>query len=281
MKTLLPFYCVLLSALFVVQAQAKPQISPAAFISPVTVISAATSVSVATSVNDDHVIQLTYSSPVRLNQVLNDGLNNIKTLPSQRVHTSPQPVFWTGAALYDQQQAKQMQQQKQQLLGQLELLTQAWQDDAEQVSTVNALKESLTKLKLDHRIMQPLDPDLVRMQPSLNPLLNGDYQLILPARPTSVLVLGAVKQSNNIAWQERTNAAFYLDQAQPTSDAENSDAWVIQPDGVTEQHPVAYWNHKHHDIAPGAIIYMGFDSLPSDFATLNQDIVNLLRNRAL
>ncbi|WP_170107716.1 capsule biosynthesis GfcC family protein [Photobacterium lipolyticum] len=271
MKTLSPFYCVLLSALFIVQAQAKPQTSPAA----------STSVSVATSVNDDHVIQLTYSSPVRLDQVLNDGLNHIKTLPSQRVHASPQAVFWTGAALYDQQQAKQMQQQKQQLLSQLERLAQAWQDDREQVSAVNALKESLTKLKLAHRIMQPLDPDLVRMQPSLNPLLNGEYQLILPARPTSILVLGAVKQSKNILWQERSDAAFYLDQAQPTSDADNSNVWVVQPDGVTKQHSIAYWNHKHQDIAPGAIIYMGFDSLPSDFTTLNQDIVNLLRNRAL
>ncbi|MGF1761301.1 capsule biosynthesis GfcC family protein [Photobacterium sagamiensis] len=275
MKTLLPFYCILLSALFVVQAQAKTQTSPA------TSISTPTSVSVATSVNDDQVIQLTYSSAVRLDQVLNDGLNNIKTLPSQRVHTSPQPVFWTGAALYDQKQTKQMQQQKQQLLSRLDRLAQEWQDDAEQVSTVNALKGSLTKLMLAHRIMQPLDPDLVRMQPSLSPLLSGDFQLILPARPTSVLVLGAVRRSKNILWQERANAAFYLDQAKPTSDAENSDVWVIQPDGVAEQHQIAYWNHKHQDIAPGAIIYMGFDSLPSDFTTLNQDIINLLRNRAL
>ncbi len=53
----------------------------------------------------------------------------------------------------------------------------------------------------------------------------------------------------------------YLAQVTPIDIAANSYVTVIQPDGVIQQHSIAYWNNNHADIAPGAIIYLGYQSL--------------------
>ncbi|MDX1303645.1 capsule biosynthesis GfcC family protein [Photobacterium sp.] len=242
---------------------------------------AQTQVSVATSINVDQVIPLTYPAPVRLEQVLADSLANIKTLSDQVTLSTPQPVFWSGAALFDLQHFESFNQQRQTVLNQLEQLAEEWNDDAEQFHTVTNLISDISGLKLSNRIFIPLDLDLIRINTSHNPLLDGDYQLILPIRPKHVWVLGTVKRQQNVPWQQRADANYYLNQITVSENTDNSVVWVIQPDGVTEIHSIAYWNKKHKDIAPGATVFVGFNSLPSKFSSLNQDIVELLRNRAL
>ncbi|WP_328283792.1 capsule biosynthesis GfcC family protein [Photobacterium carnosum] len=56
---------------------------------------------------------------------------------------------------------------------------------------------------------------------------------------------------------------------------------VIQPDGVIQQHPIAYWNNNHNDIAPGAIIFIGYQSLFHNYSELNHAISLMLINRTL
>ena len=73
----------------------------------------------------------------------------------------------------------------------------------------------------------------------------------------------------------------YLAQVTPLTIAANSEVTVIQPDGVIQQHPIAYWNNNHNDIAPGAIIYLGYDALFHDYSGLNQAISSMLINRTL
>jgi len=218
--------------------------------------------------NADNTIQLTYAQPVRLEQVFNDVQNH---------QASPvAPIFWTGSALFVQHQDNELKQKKQSVITALEQL--ALQKERDQQSILS-LKKRVLAVQLSKRIFQPLDPELIRIQPSLNPLLDGRYLLSLPSRPDSVLTLGAVKQPINILWQERADTNYYLNQAQVTTDANKDYAWVIQPDGEVQKHSIAYWNYQHRDIAPGAIVYLGIDGLPSKFNRLNQDIIQLLRNR--
>ncbi|MEZ8109551.1 capsule biosynthesis GfcC family protein [Vibrio splendidus] len=108
------------------------------------------------------------------------------------------------------------------------------------------------------------------------------FELYLTARPTSVNVVGAVKQAHTLPLVEHAQLDNYLTRlpkGQLLDIADNSTAFVIQPDGQVNEISYAYWNSKPAYFAPGAIIFIAFDSLPSEFSTLNQDIVELLRHK--
>ena len=108
------------------------------------------------------------------------------------------------------------------------------------------------------------------------------FELYLTARPTSVNVVGAVKQAHTLPLVEHAQLDNYLTRlpkGQLLDIADNSTAFVIQPDGLVNEISYAYWNSKPAYFAPGAIIFIAFDSLPSEFSTLNQDIVELLRHK--
>ncbi|MGF1862448.1 capsule biosynthesis GfcC family protein [Photobacterium profundum] len=219
-------------------------------------------------------LQLSYSAPVRLKQVLSDSLIHLPAFLANDVKTDSR-IYWTGAALFKSFPHSQQHA----VVDQLNQLATHWQGN-QQRAALN-LSQQIEQLTMGERIFTSLDYDNVRLNKQANPLITQSLTLILPTRPEQILVLGALDKPVWIKWQTRLDAETYLKQSKPLSNANNSDAWVIQPDGTVEQHPIAYWNRDHHDIAPGAIVYLGFSSLPDGFETLNKDIINLLRNRAL
>ncbi|KLV03996.1 hypothetical protein ABT56_17295 [Photobacterium aquae] len=225
--------------------------------------------------NSSHLI-LTYREPIRLEQILADTLANISQLPQSSQETLNEQLYWTGASVFSSLQHPNKNEVLQKLN---QLATQT--GTAAEAEFYNQLQQQILNLVIGQRLFTPLDYDRVRINKNANPLVNQDLTLVLPNRPSTILVLGAVKQSGYQTWHIRQDAASYLDKAMPSATAENSYATVIQPDGNVEQHPIAYWNKNHHDIAPGSVIYLAFDNLPSGFSQLNDDIVNLLRNRAL
>ena len=237
-----------------------------------------TQILLAASINAADKFELNYTDAVRLDRIVEDGLANLPAHAPR--NPAAQPVYWTGAALLDMSKTK-ISVEKNLLQDQIELITQQSSSDTEKVAALQTLHNYLEELSLAQRIFLPLDLDFVRIQTAFNPVIDGRYQLILPLRPSSILILGAVTNFGLTPWRERANVAFYLQQAQPISSADNSYAWIIQPDGVVEQHPFAYWNKSHRDIAPGAIIYLGFGSLPAGFSSINEDLAALLRNRSL
>ncbi|RWX57629.1 polysaccharide synthesis [Photobacterium chitinilyticum] len=228
---------------------------------------------VTTSLSNKHQLQLSYPTPVRIKQVLSDSIANINqlTLSNEQAKGS---IFWTSAALFKYFPHSQ----KQHVISQLELLAAHWKGDKRQA--VLSLVAQLQQLQIGQRIFTSLDYDQIRVNSAQNPLVSQSMTLVLPPRPNSVLITGAVLQTKWVTWQERFDANNYLEHVVSISSSDNSEAWVIQPDGKVEQHPIAYWNQNHLDIAPGAAIYLGFSSLPAEFSTINKDIVNLLRNRA-
>ena len=239
-------------------------------------------ITVKTSLDSKHQLELNYPIPVRVNQILSDSIANINQLALTQKQTqfaSSNDIFWTGAALFE----RFPNSQKQLVVSQLTQLASLWEREGKEEQRQAALKLAayIENLKVGQRIFTPLDYDLVRIEPAKNPLVNNDMTLVLPSRPSTVLITGAVTEPKVVSWQERGSANIYLKQIVILSNSDNSEVWIIQPDGHVEQHPIAYWNKKHFDIAPGATIYLGFSSLPDAFKSINEDIVNLLRNRAL
>ena len=219
-------------------------------------------------------LQLHYPAPVRLEQILADSLANLSQLPVSTAQQG-QPVYWTGAGVF----TAFPHRDKASVLNQINTL--ANQSEAKKREVLIKLATTIKPLPIGERVFTPLDYDQIRINKADNPLVQQNITLVLPSRPSTVLVLGAVNKPQYLPWQPRTDAGNYLSQALPAEMADNSLATVIQPDGKVEQHPIAYWNQNHQDIAPGAIIYLGLASLPSGYNNLNDDIIHLLRNRAL
>ncbi|WP_215406304.1 capsule biosynthesis GfcC family protein [Vibrio gigantis] len=232
-------------------------------------------------------ITLQYSQPTRLEQVLTDANAN-----------GALGYFPLSAQLFDRNAQPQIANVKQKVLDTLERL-------ALQEPQVKSMIEQIESFDYQARYFVELDQNAVMSQADKNPLLvskktmavskqpaskgispksteQQHFELYLTDRPISVYVVGAVKQAQTLSLVEHAlldNYLTLLPKGQLLDIADNSTAFVIQPDGQVNEISYAYWNSKPAYFAPGAIIFIAFDSLPSEFSTLNQDIVELLRHK--
>ncbi|MEZ9449268.1 capsule biosynthesis GfcC family protein [Vibrio splendidus] len=167
----------------------------------------------------------------------------------------------------------------------------------------NLVRQQLASFQYLNRVFIELDRNVVISQSDKNPLLVSSsptnkpsstaikrastsqtqaFSLYLPQRPTSIQLMGAMKESVTMNLIEHGTLNDYLD-ALPNGfigeSADKSVAYVVQPDGVVQTIQYAYWNEQPVYLAPGAIVFMAFYSLPSEYSTLNQDIVDLLRHK--
>ncbi|MGI2171033.1 capsule biosynthesis GfcC family protein [Shewanella sp. MF05960] len=235
---------------------------------------AETEVTVTQSVYSNSTASLTYVSPPRLVQVIQDSLSNAQLSSAQ---SNPLPIYWLGAGLYDASSEAALLTQRQQILNALK--TQY--SDMGKPDHIQALKTLATWIANNQFLQRefiPLDYDVIRLKEELNPLLQGKYLLTLPGKPQYVMVLGAVTQNGSQPFVVRQNASQYIENAMPLNASQNSYAWLIQPDGQVEKYPIAYWNQQHIDIAPGAIIYLDFDGVRNNEPELNQQILELIRH---
>lgn len=157
------------------------------------------------------------------------------------------------------------------------------------------VKQQLVSFQYLNRVFIELDRNAVISQSDQNPLLVSSsntnkqsssqaqaFSLYLPQRSTSIQLMGAMKESVTMNLIEHGTLNDYLD-ALPNGfigeAADKSVAYVVQPDGVVQTIQYAYWNEQPVYLAPGAVVFMAFYSLPSEYSTLNQDIVDLLRHK--
>ncbi|MGF1697515.1 capsule biosynthesis GfcC family protein [Vibrio lamellibrachiae] len=149
----------------------------------------------------------------------------------------------------------------------------------------DALSVQLKKWQFSSRIFTTLDPDTTRLAMAKNPRLQGNYQIFLGDvnDAPSIKILGYVKQPTSLPWYPRKSAIDYLEVARINT-SNLSTVWVIQPDGITFEYPIAYWNYQFHNIAPGAIIYvpMPLNTIDTKTATnkdTNQLVLELLTHK--
>lgn len=159
----------------------------------------------------------------------------------------------------------------------------------------NLVRQQLASFQYLNRVFIELDRNAVISQSDKNPLLVSSshtnkpsasqtqaFSLYLPQRPTSIQLMGAMKESVTMNLIEHGTLNDYLDTLPNGFIGESADkslAYVVQPDGVVQTIQYAYWNEQLVYLAPGAIVFMAFYSLPSEYSTLNQDIVDLLRHK--
>lgn len=241
-------------------------------------------------------VTLEYKANVRLLQVLDDANASSNENASFSIGYFP-----LSAQLFDKTNTeanksnKDIEAKKRNVFNQL---------DAFSVEEPEAklVKQQLASFQYLNRVFIELDRNAVISQSDKNPLLVSSsnankssaaikrastsqtqaFSLYLPQRPTSIQLMGAMKESVTMNLIEHGTLNDYLD-ALPNGfvgeSADKSVAYVIQPDGLVQTIQYAYWNEQPVYLAPGAIVFMAFYSLPSEYSTLNQDIVDLLRHK--
>lgn len=187
--------------------------------------------------------------------------------------------WWPGTVIAEPLATAAAQRDYQQTLTRL----QRWaaSEDGEQATAINAVLQQLKAVRVTGRQFTSLDPDWIRLRPEANRRLAGAYQLYTLQRPDSVTLAGAIEGSGRVPWQPGRDTRAYLADHARLSGAERNVATVISPDGATQEVPVAYWNHRHVEVAPGSTIYLGFSSwaLPAEYQDLNQHIISVLTHR--
>ncbi|MGR5066521.1 capsule biosynthesis GfcC family protein [Photobacterium sp. DNB22_13_2] len=228
---------------------------------------------------------LSYLEPVRLSQVVSDNIATQLTNASQLTKNSrgqnnplrADNIFWLGSTLSTATEPEN----KSTVLKLIDQLVDKEPTSFALKASLKANERWISDNIIYTRQFIALDFDAIRLNKKLNPLLNGDYHLYLANRPNDVLIIGATQKPTTLHWQPRLSAKQYLDKTALIDNHQKDYVVVIQPDGKVEQHPIAYWNSDHMDVAPGATIFIGYGNLPSGYQSLNQEMINLLRNKVL
>ncbi len=235
-------------------------------------------------------VTLEYQTNVRLLRVLDDANANASSNANGTIGYFP-----LSAQLFDETNTQAIEAKKRNVLNQLEAF-------ALEEPEANLVRQQLASFQYLNRVFIELDRNAVISQSDKNPLLDSSshtnkpsaaikrasisqiqaFSLYLPQRPTSIQLMGAMKELVTMNLIEHGTLNDYLD-ALPNGfigeSADKSVAYVVQPDGVVQTIQYAYWNEQPVYLAPGAIVFMAFYSLPSEYSTLNQDIVDLLRHK--
>ncbi|TKF67345.1 hypothetical protein FCV55_16140 [Vibrio sp. F13] len=243
-------------------------------------------------------ITLEYKANVRLLQVLDDANASFNANASSNENASGSiGYFPLSAQLFDKTNTQANESNKANKTIEAKKRNVFSQLDAFSVEEpeANLVRQQLASFQYLNRVFIELDRNAVISQSGKNPLLVSSFHtnkssdgqtqafsLYLPQRPTSIQLMGAMKESVTMNLIEHGTLNDYLD-ALPNGfvgeSADKSVAYVVQPDGVVQTIQYAYWNEQPVYLAPGAIVFMAFYSLPSEYSTLNQDIVDLLRHK--
>lgn len=201
-------------------------------------------------------------------------LAQLVTLPPLQANTD-----WRRTFIAERGASAVAQQHYQQTLGEL----RAWRADSsgDRAAAIDEVIRQLSAIRVTGRQFTSLDPDWVRLHPADNRRLEGSYDLWLQTPSDSVLLLGALSGAGKVSWQPGKSVCDYLEGHSLLSGAERNFVTVIAPSGATQQVPVAYCNHRHVEVEPGSIIWLGFSSwsLPGAYEDLNDRLLSVLTHR--
>lgn len=206
-----------------------------------------------------------------------DNVQNLAQLVTQPALIDK--AWWDGAVIAERNASAIAQRQQQQTLADL----RAWQaqSSGDRAAAIGEVVRQLSAIAVTGRQFVSLDPDWIRLHADANRRLEGRYDLWLTPQSDSVWLLGALSSAGKVSWQPGQTVRGYLAGHEYLSGAENSYATVISPAGETQRVPVAYWNQRHTEVAPGSIIWLGLSSwsLPAAHDDLNQRMISVLTHR--
>ncbi|QSX33625.1 capsule biosynthesis GfcC family protein [Shewanella avicenniae] len=118
-----------------------------------------------------------------------------------------------------------------------------------------SLQQQVQQLKATGRVVFPFDWQLLELKPEQNRHLAPADQFYVPARPTIIQVVGAVKPYS-VPFEPGKTVAEYSAELKRLDGADLSYVWVIAPDTSMRKVGIAYWNTELAYLAPGSYLYV-------------------------
>ncbi|HCM84363.1 MAG TPA: SLBB domain-containing protein [Alphaproteobacteria bacterium] len=154
--------------------------------------------------------------------------------------------------------------------------------NSEQVDMARQLANELRNAPAVGRITVEADPDVLRLKPELDVLLEAGDEIVIPPRRQTVTVAGEVHAPANLQFISGKDAGKYLREGGGfTRFADESHAFVILPNGASRPLSVSAWNHEETAIAPGSTIVVPRDPDNYDTLQLVSGIGNILSQLAV
>ncbi|RWR03120.1 hypothetical protein ED28_04810 [[Pantoea] beijingensis] len=221
--------------------------------------------------------QVTVYYPGKSEKAIVSGAENIAQLVASPALNGK--TWWPGTIIAEKLATASAQQQYQQVMARLKAYAAA--SDGDKAAAINNVIQQLSAVNVTGRQIANLDPDWIRLRPGANRRLSGEYSVYTLQPPTSVTLFGAIEGAGKISWQPGLDTRDYLSGHRRLDGGDRNIAVVISPLGAVSEVPVAYWNHRHAEMEPGSILYIGFSSwsLPSEYEDLNQQIISVLTHR--
>lgn len=193
-------------------------------------------------------------------------------------------IYWRTAQIANANTMAKIRTTKETLLKDLKALQVFWMKGGDQgalIQSTQQLLRELDKIPVSGRLPVVLDPARARVDPNGNPLLEGHYTLFISSRPDFIYFVGLINGRSKQSLQSGAGLADYWTGYSLLAGAEQSEAFLIQPDGTIRHVPVANWNKLHREPMAGATLFIGFDPkvLPEQYGDINVRIANLLSNR--
>lgn len=141
--------------------------------------------------------------------------------------------------------------------------------------TFTAMQAFITDLRNEKalgRISVVADPSLLVSKPELDPLLEPGDLIYLPARPSTVSVLGQVMQPGSYPYEKGLTVADYINKAGGySSTSDSSSKYVVLPDGTARKVQTSWLEFGSEALPPGSAIVVPRDVTPLD---LRQTIID-------
>lgn len=123
------------------------------------------------------------------------------------------------------------------------------------------------------RISVIADPSVLASKPELDPLLESGDVIFIPQRPSTVSVLGQVMHSGSYPYRPNMTFEQYVEMSGGySSTADQSQAFIVLPDGSARKVENSWLNVSDTSLPPGSSIVVPRDVTPFD---LRQTIIDV------
>jgi protein involved in polysaccharide export with SLBB domain len=155
---------------------------------------------------------------------------------------------------------------------------------AEEISALNAKLQNDRKMAQRLQSLQAMGRIVLSLQPGSNDIatiaglsLEDQDRFLVPARPATINVLGAVYNPKSFVHVEKRRAADYLRQAGgPTRNADKDRAYIIQADGSVLPKQELHSEFDKEELNPGDTIVMPEQVLRTSRMALFRDWTQIL-----
>ena len=132
------------------------------------------------------------------------------------------------------------------------------------------------------RVVIEADPTVLEARPQFDIVVEPGDRLVMPRRPTTVHVSGAVLNPGSMQFASNLRADDYIELAGGFAESADDDRlFVIYPNGKARRLQVSMWNYEPVNIPPGSTIVVPRDPRPFELGAFLTEAAEIVSKLAL